>query len=214
MLLHQTVIGLEAREQLALAGERADYLVGCVGGGSNFGGLVLPFIPEKLNDPGLSIIGVEPTACPTMTKGRYAYDFGDTASLTPLIKMHTLGHGWIPPGIHAGGLRYHGCSPLISALVERDLIQPRAEPQNRVFEAAVLFARSEGIVPAPETSHAIATVAELARTEPGEKCIVFNLSGHGRLDLASYEKYLAGELVDFDHPDTAIEESLEALPVF
>ena len=165
VLLHQTVIGLEAREQLLLAGETPDYLVGCVGGGSNFGGLVLPFLPEKLNDPGLTIIGVEPTACPTMTRGRYAYDFGDTASLTPLIKMHTLGHGFIPPGIHAGGLRYHGCSPLVSALVEHDLVQPRAEPQSRVFEAAVLFARSEGIVAAPETAHAIATVADLARTE-------------------------------------------------
>ena len=169
VLLHQTVIGLEAREQLALAGEKPDYLVGCVGGGSNFGGLVLPFLPEKLNDPALTLIGVEPTACPTMTRGRYAYDFGDTASLTPLIKMHTLGHGFIPPAIHAGGLRYHGCSPLVSALIEHGLVQPRAEPQSRVFEAAILFARSEGIVAAPETAHAIATVADLARTEAADE---------------------------------------------
>ena len=212
VLLHQTVIGLEVREQLDLAGEKPDYLVGCVGGGSNFGGLVLPFLPEKLRDPNLTIIGVEPTACRTMTRGRYAYDFGDTAALTPLIKMHTLGHGFIPPGIHAGGLRYHGCSPLVSALVEHGLVQPRAEPQSLVFDAAVLFARSEGIVPAPETAHAIAAVADLARTQTGEKCIVFNLSGHGLLDLASYDKYLAGELVDFEHPAMAIEQSLGALP--
>jgi tryptophan synthase beta chain len=212
VLLHQTVIGLEAEAQLALAGERPDYLIGCVGGGSNFAGLVLPFIPRKLDDPALTIIGVEPSACPTMTRGRYAYDFGDTAALTPLIKMHTLGHGFIPPGIHAGGLRYHGCAPLLSALIARGLVEARAVPQTRVFEAAVRFARAEGIVPAPETAHAIAAVVDLARSSSQEKCIVFNLSGHGLLDLGAYEKYLDGELVDFDYAGEAIERSLEELP--
>jgi tryptophan synthase beta chain len=212
VLLHQTVTGLEAQQQLKLAGDRADYVLGCVGGGSNFGGLVLPFLPDRLKDPDLRIIGVEPTACPTLTKGQYAYDFGDTAALTPLIKMHTLGHGFIPPGIHAGGLRYHGCSPLVSALVDNGLVEARAVPQTQVFDAAVAFARAEGIVPAPETSHAIAAVVEIARSEPREKCIVFNLSGHGFLDLSSYEKYLNGELVDYEHPAHEIEEALLALP--
>jgi tryptophan synthase beta chain len=213
VLLHQTVIGLEAKKQLASAEDQPDYLVGCVGGGSNFGGLVLPFLPEKLRNPALCFVGVEPTACPTLTKGRYAYDFGDTASLTPLVLMHTLGHGFIPPGIHAGGLRYHGCSPLISALVEHGLVEPRAVPQSHVFEAAVRFARAEGIVPAPETAHAIAAVAQLAQTAAGEKCIVFNLSGHGLLDLAAYEKFLDGELIDYEHPAHEIARALQDLPV-
>jgi tryptophan synthase beta chain len=212
VLLHQTVIGQEAKAQLELAGDRADVLVGCVGGGSNFAGLALPFVPEKLGRSGLEIIAVEPTACPTMTRGLYAYDFGDTASLTPLIKMHTLGHGFIPPGIHAGGLRYHGCSPLVSAMIEHGLVEPRAVPQTRVFEAAILFARSEGIVPAPETAHAIACVADLARAEPGKRCLVFNLSGHGLLDLGAYEMYLDGELVDYEHPAHEIETALTDLP--
>jgi tryptophan synthase beta chain len=212
VLLHQTVIGLETMAQLRLAGERPDYLVGCIGGGSNFAGLVLPFLPDKFQDASLRIVGVEPAACPTMTRGRYAYDFGDTAALTPLIKMHTLGHGFIPPGIHAGGLRYHGCAPLVSALIDRGLVEARAVPQTRVFEAAIQFARAEGIVPAPETAHAIATVADLAQTEGREKCVVFNLSGHGLLDLAAYEKYLDGELVDYEYPAEAIERSLRELP--
>jgi tryptophan synthase beta chain len=174
---------------------------------------VLPFVPAKLSDhPDLRIIGVEPTACPTMTRGRYAYDFGDTARLTPLVKMHTLGHRFIPPGIHAGGLRYHGCAPLISALIDRGLVEARAVPQTRVFESAVLFARAEGIVPAPETAHAVAAVADLARAERGEKCILFNFSGHGFLDLSSYEKYLDGKLTDFDHPDAVLLAALEHLP--
>ncbi len=212
VLLHQTVIGLEAKAQLHALAEKPDYVLGCVGGGSNFGGLILPFVTDKLQDPKLAIVGVEPTACPTLTKGQYAYDFGDTAALTPLLKMHTLGHGFIPPGIHAGGLRYHGCSPLISALVEKGLIEARAVPQTQVFDAAVLFARAEGIVPAPETAHAIAAVADIARAETAEKCLVFNFSGHGFLDLSSYEKYLNGELFDYEHPDHAIEEALQALP--
>jgi tryptophan synthase beta chain len=212
VLLHQTVIGLEAQAQLKRAGEQADYVLGCVGGGSNFGGLVLPFVPDKLKHPALRIIGVEPTACPTLTKGRYAYDFGDTAALTPLLKMHTLGHGFIPPGIHAGGLRYHGCAPLVSALLDRGLVEARAVPQTRVFESALLFARAEGLVPAPETAHAIAAVADIARSERAEKCIVFNLSGHGLLDLGSYEKFLNGGLVDYELPKQEIEEALRDLP--
>jgi tryptophan synthase beta chain len=213
VLLHQTVIGQEAKAQLELAGDKADYLLGCVGGGSNFGGLVLPFVPDKVKNPDLQIVGVEPTACPTMTRGRYAYDFGDTASLTPLLKMHTLGHGFIPPGIHAGGLRYHGCSPLISALVANGLVEPRAVRQTRVFDAAVMFAQTEGLVPAPETAHAIAAVVDIAHQEKGEKCVVFNLSGHGMLDLAAYERYLNGELMDYEYPEDSIEEALRHLPL-
>lgn len=213
VLLHQTVIGLEAVEQLKQAGETPDFVLGCVGGGSNFGGLALPFVPDRIRGHGPRIIGVEPSACPTMTRGRYAYDFGDTAMLTPLIKMHTLGHGFIPPGIHAGGLRYHGCSPLVSALVDRGIVEAQAVPQTRVFEAAIQFARAEGIIPAPETAHAIASVADLARNEPGERCLVFNLSGHGFLDLASFEKYLDGELVDFEYSMDRIEAALGELPI-
>lgn len=212
VLLHQTVIGLEAQAQLRLAGETPDYILGCVGGGSNFGGLAFPFVPDKLKRPELQIVGVEPTACPTLTRGRYAYDFGDTAMLTPLVKMHTLGHGFIPPAIHAGGLRYHGCSPLVSAMVDAGLVEPRAVPQTRVFDAAVLFAQTEGLVPAPETAHAIAAVADVARRESREKCLVFNLSGHGMLDLSAYERYLNGELVDFEYPEDPIEEALRHLP--
>jgi tryptophan synthase beta chain len=212
VLLHQTVIGLETKEQLALAGEKPDILVACVGGGSNFGGLVLPFIPDKLKNPEMRIVAVEPTACPTLTKGVFDYDFGDTAKLTPLVKMYTLGHGFMPPGIHAGGLRYHGASPIVSALLKRNLIEARACAQTAVFEAAVTFARAEGIIPAPETSHAIRAAIDIARETKESKVIVFNLSGHGFLDLASYDKYLAGELTDYHLPAHAIENALKDLP--
>jgi tryptophan synthase beta chain len=212
VLLHQTVIGLEAKQQLESAGDQADYVIGCVGGGSNFGGLAFPFIPDKLKRKDLTIIGVEPSACPTLTKGVFAYDFGDTSMLTPLIKMHTLGHTFIPPGIHAGGLRYHGCSPLVSALLDQKLMEARAVPQTQAFEAAVLFAKAEGIVPAPESSHAVKVAIDIARSEKKPKTIVFNLSGHGFLDLASYDKYLAGDLKDFALPDEAIAEALLDLP--
>lgn len=213
VLMHQTVIGLEAVEQMKLTGDEPDYVIGCVGGGSNFGGLAFPFIPEKLKRPELSIIAVEPTACPTMTKGVYGYDFGDTSMLTPLIKMYTLGHSFIPPSIHAGGLRYHGCSPIVSALLNSKLIEARAVPQSDVFAAAVTFARAEGIVPAPESAHAIRTAIDVAMSARQPKTILFNLSGHGFLDLAAYDRYLSGEIQDFALPQHEIEKALGALPV-
>jgi len=212
VLLHQTVIGLEAKKQLALADEVPDYLIGCVGGGSNFGGLIHPFVKDKLKNDNLKIIAVEPFACPSLTKGKYEYDFGDTASLTPLIKMFTLGHNFIPAGIHAGGLRYHGCSPLVSALHDKKIIEARAYNQIDVFKAAVLFAKTEGLVPAPETAHAIKAVIEIAKSEKKEKCIVFNFSGHGFLDLASYDKFFNGELKNYSHPLKEIRAALKSLP--
>jgi tryptophan synthase beta chain len=211
VLLHQTVIGLETKKQLALAGEKPDYLVGCVGGGSNFGGLILPFITDKLKNKKLKIIAVEPSACPSLTKGLYAYDYGDTATLTPLLKMFTLGHKFIPPGIHAGGLRYHGCSPLLSALHAQKIVDAVSYPQLEVFQDALTFAQTEGIVPAPETSHAIKAALDIARKESG-KCIVFNFSGHGLLDLSAYDKFLSGELQNYAYPQQKIEKALSGLP--
>jgi tryptophan synthase beta chain len=212
VLLHQTVIGLETKKQLKLAGEKPDYLIGCVGGGSNFGGLILPFVKDKLKRPGLKIIAVEPTACPSLTKGLYLYDFGDTAMLTPLLKMFTLGHKFVPPGIHAGGLRYHGCSPLISGLHAKKLIEARAYHQTEIFKAAVTFAQCEGIIPAPETAHAIKAAIDVAQKETKSRCIVFNLSGHGFLDLSAYDKFLAGELMDYAYPIKEIKKALSDLP--
>lgn len=213
VLLHQTVIGLEAREQLKLAGEYPDFVIGCVGGGSNFGGLAFPFVTDKLGrHPGLRIIAVEPSACPTLTKGLYEYDFGDTASLTPLLKMFTLGHKFMPPSIHAGGLRYHGCSPLVSMLCHRKIAEARSYPQLDVFKAAMVFARTEGIVPAPETAHAVKAAIDAASSAPKGACILFNFSGHGFLDLASYDKFLGGELKNFSHPAAEIRRSLKDLP--
>jgi tryptophan synthase beta chain len=215
VLLHQTIVGLETKKQLALAGEDPDILIGCVGGGSNFAGFMFPFAPDKLKGKDLRFIGVEPTACPTLTKGAYAYDFGDTAGFTPLIMMHTLGHSFVPPGIHAGGLRYHGDAPLLSLLVYEKLIEARAYAQNPVFDAARLFAQTEGFVPAPETAHAIkAAVDEAVRCrETGEeKCIVFNYSGHGHFDLAAYDAYLEGKLPDLEYPEEVLRQSLEELP--
>jgi len=212
VLLHQTVIGLETKKQLQIAKEKPDYLIGCVGGGSNFGGFSLPFVKDKLKNRNLKIIAVEPTACPSLTKGIYNYDFGDTASLTPLIKMFTLGHNFIPAGIHAGGLRYHGCSPLISALHKHNIIEAVAYQQLEVFAAAVLFAKTEGIVPAPETSHAIKAVVDIAKREKKAKCIVFNFSGHGFLDLSSYDKFLDGELKNYALPSSEIKKALKDLP--
>jgi tryptophan synthase beta chain len=212
VLLHQTVIGLEAKKQLKLIGEKPDYLIGCVGGGSNFAGLVFPFIKDKLKNDKLKIIAVEPCACPSLTRGVYKYDFGDTASLTPLIKMFTLGHKFIPPGIHAGGLRYHGCSPLVSAIVDSKLASAVAYHQTQVFKAAVTFARTEGIIPAPETSHAIKAAIDTATRDNKEKCIVFNFSGHGFLDLSAYDKFLSGEIKDYHLPAGDIKKSLVGLP--
>ncbi|MCW5849043.1 MAG: TrpB-like pyridoxal phosphate-dependent enzyme [Anaerolineae bacterium] len=216
VLLHQTVIGQEVLKQLEMADADPDMLVGCVGGGSNFGGFALPFIPDQLKGKRRQIIAVEPTAAPSLTRGKYAYDYGDTAKMAPMVKMHTLGHDFVPAPIHAGGLRYHGMAPIISALYENGLIEARAVGQRAIFEAAVHFARAEGILPAPEPSHAIRVVMEeaLRCKEAGEsKTIVFNLCGHGHFDLSAYERYLTGQLSDYDYPSEAVESSLLRLPV-
>jgi len=215
VLLHQTVIGLEALEQLKVANAFPDVVVGCCGGGSNFSGLAFPFIPAKAAGKDIRLIAVEPTACPTMTKGVYAYDFGDKSGMTPLIKMDTLGHDFIPPGIHAGGLRYHGMAPLVSLLHRQGVVEAVSYPQLQCFEAAIAFARAEGTIIAPETSHAVACVIDEARKaqeEGKEKTILFNLSGHGHFDMAAYEKYFAGELEDYHYPDEKIREALAHLP--
>jgi tryptophan synthase beta chain len=217
VLLHQTVIGQEALQQMEMAGEYPDIVVGCVGGGSNFGGIAFPFIREKLrNGRNTRILAVEPASCPTLTKGRYTYDFGDTAGTTPLMKMYTLGHSFVPAGIHAGGLRYHGDSPIVSALAAEGLVEARAYAQNPTFEAGVLFARTEGIVPAPEVAHAIKATIDLAleAKESGEeKVILFNLCGHGHFDLGAYEQYLAGNLVDVEHSEEEIDQAVAQIPV-
>ena len=216
VLLHQTVIGQEAIEQMELAGEHPDVVVGCVGGGSNFGGMAFPFIRENLvNERETRIVAVEPSSCPTLTKGRYVYDFGDTAGTTPMMKMYTLGHTFVPSGIHAGGLRYHGDSPIVSALVHEGLVEARAYAQNPTFEAGVTFARTEGIVPAPEVTHAIKATIDLAleAKEAGEEqTILFNLCGHGHFDFSAYEQYFAGELVNLEHSDEEIEAAIAGIP--
>src|SRR5215217_1985071 len=216
VLLHQTIIGQEALQQMELAGEYPDIVVGCVGGGSNFGGIAFPFLRENLkNGRNTRIMAVEPASCPTLTKGHFTYDFGDTAGTTPMMKMYTLGHSFVPPGIHAGGLRYHGDSPVVSALVAEGLVEARAYAQNPTFEAGVLFARAEGTVPAPEVTHAIKATVDLAleAKEAGEeKKILFNLCGHGHFDLAAYEQYLAGNLVDLEYPKAAIEKAVARIP--
>ncbi len=217
VLLHQTIVGLETKLQMEKVGDYPDLLIGCVGGGSNFSGFAFPFVRDKLTGekPDLRVIAVEPTACPTLTKGPYRYDFGDTAELTPLLKMFTLGHSFVPPGIHAGGLRYHGDAPLLCLLVDQKVIEARAYPQNAAFESALLFARTEGIVPAPETAHAIKAVvdeAQRCKEEGKEEAIVFNFSGHGHFDLAAYDAYLGGKLQDFAYPQEEIEKALSTLP--
>ncbi|MCK9595025.1 MAG: TrpB-like pyridoxal phosphate-dependent enzyme [Candidatus Omnitrophica bacterium] len=212
VLLHQTVIGLETKMQLKLAGEKPDYLLACVGGGSNFGGFAFPFVKDRLKNGDLRIIAVEPTACPSLTKGLYAYDFGDIAGLTPLLKMCTLGYKFIPAGIHAGGLRYHGMSPMVSALYAKKIIEAVAVEQLGIFQAARLFAETEGTIPAPETAHAIKAAIDVAKREKKSKCIVFNFSGHGFLDLASYDKFMSGELTNYAHPVSEIKKALSALP--
>jgi tryptophan synthase beta chain len=216
VLLHQTVIGEEALLQLEKAGDTPDLIVGCTGGGSNFAGLSFPFIREKLAGRiSPEVRAVEPAACPSLTKGVYAYDFGDTAGMTPLMKMHTLGHDFIPDPIHAGGLRYHGMSPLISHMYETGLMTAEARPQTECFAAGVLFARTEGIVPAPEPTHALAVAVDEARrcAETGaEKVILTALCGHGHLDLPAYANYLGGGMVDYDYPADKVAESLAHLP--
>lgn len=216
VLLHQTVIGQEVMKQMELAGEYPDILIGCVGGGSNFGGFTLPFVREKLvNGRPTRIIAVEPTAAPSLTKGKYVYDFGDTGKMTPLIKMYTLGSSFIPAPIHAGGLRYHGMAPIVCYLYDLGVIEAVAVPQNPVFEAAVTFARCEGIVPAPEPSHAIRVAIDeaLKCKETGEKkVIVFHVCGHGHFDMAAYDAYLAGKLPDYEYPAEEVEKALADLP--
>ena len=218
VMLHQTVIGQEAQRQMELAGEAPDVVIGCVGGGSNFAGLAYPFVREKLAGarPDLRVLAVEPESCPTLTRGAYAYDFGDSVGLTPLVKMYTLGHDFVPPGIHAGGLRYHGDSPSLSQLVHEGVIEARAYHQLPCFEAAVQFARAEGIIPAPETAHAVRAAIDVAleAREAGERRVVlFNLSGHGHFDMGAYEAYFAGQLQDYAYPQEKIDAALAGLPV-
>ena len=215
VLLHQTIIGLEAKKQFEKAGDYPDMIFAPCGGGSNFGGVAFPFFADKAAGKNIRLVAVEPTSCPSLTKGAYAYDFGDTAGFTPLMKMYTLGHDFMPPGIHAGGLRYHGDSPLVSQLYHEGLIEAVAVPQLATFEAGVQFARAEGIIPAPESNHAVrACIDEALRCkESGEtKTLFFNLSGHGHFDMASYDRYFSGQLEDFSYPEEAIRESLAHLP--
>ncbi|MBB5348925.1 TrpB-like pyridoxal phosphate-dependent enzyme [Desulfoprunum benzoelyticum] len=212
-ILHQSIIGLEAKKQMELAGDYPDIIIGCCGGGSNFAGIATPYIPDYLEGKKIRFIGVEPASCPSLTMGKLAYDFGDVAKTTPLLYMYTLGHDFIPPGIHAGGLRYHGMSPIVSALVRENIIEPMSVHQLECFEAGVLFARTEGIIPAPETCHAIrAAIIEATRDLNEPKTILFNFSGHGLIDMASYDKFYAGELQNFDYPEEALARSLANLP--
>jgi len=212
---HQTVIGLEAKEQMKLAGDYPDVVIGCHGGGSNFAGISFPFVADKAAGKQVRIVAVEPISCPTLTKGVYAFDYGDTARMAPIAKMYTLGHDFMPPGIHAGGLRYHGASPLVSQLLNAGIIEARAVPQLASFEAAVQFARTELIIPAPESSHAIRGAIDealRAKEEGKERTILFNLSGHGHVDMAAYDAYFAGQLEDFEYPAEKVKESLAHLP--
>lgn len=218
VLLHQTVIGLETQRQLEMAGVEPDVLVGCIGGGSNFAGFAFPFLPPKLKDKNhkLRIVAVEPAAAPSLTRGVYAYDFGDTSMMTPLVKMYTLGHSFIPAPIHAGGLRYHGMASEICELYRHGYIEARAVNQLATFEAGVLFARNEGILPAPEAAHAVRGAIDEAikcREEGVSRTIVFNLCGHGHFDLSAYERYLSGKMTDYELPEEEIRKAQESLPV-
>ncbi|OGU18369.1 MAG: TrpB-like pyridoxal-phosphate dependent enzyme [Geobacteraceae bacterium GWC2_53_11] len=213
--LHQTIIGQEAQAQLKIAGDYPDVVIACCGGGSNFAGLAFPFIADRANGKNVRCVAVEPASCPTLTKGVYAFDYGDTAKMAPISKMYTLGHDFMPPGIHAGGLRYHGESPLVSQLYEAGQIEAKSYKQNSCFEGALLFARSEGIIPAPESSHAVRAAideAVLAKEEGKERTILFGLSGHGQLDMGAYDSYLSGNLEDYEYPDAMVKAALERLP--
>jgi tryptophan synthase beta chain len=216
VMLHQSVVGLEAMEQMTMAGDEPDVLVGCTGGGSNFAGLVFPFLGRMLRGGrSMRVVAAEPVACPTLTRGAYAYDFGDTEHLTPLLKMRTLGSAFMPPGIHAGGLRYHGMSPLVSHLQEIGLLEARAYPQTACFAAGVQFARCEGIIPAPEANHAVRAVmdeAEACRRDGVSRVILFNLCGHGHFDMQAYADFFAGKLTDETWADEALASSLAELP--
>ncbi len=213
--LHQTVIGQEAREQLKIAGDYPDVVIACCGGGSNFAGLAFPFIADRACGKDVRCLAVEPASCPTLTKGVYAFDYGDTAKMAPIAMMYTLGHDFMPPGIHAGGLRYHGQSPLISQLYHAGQIEAKSYKQNACFEGALLFSRCEGIVPAPESSHAVRAAideAVLAKEEGKERTILFGLSGHGQLDMGAYDAYLSGTLEDCEYSSDLVKQSLERLP--
>ncbi len=216
VLMHQSVIGEEALKQMDMADEYPDVVIGCIGGGSNFGGIAYPFLRENLkNGRKTRLLAVEPTAAPSLTKGIYTFDYGDTAKMAPVVKMHTLGHGFVPPSIHAGGLRYHGMAPSISAFYDAGLIQAVAVKQKPTFEAAIQFARAEGIVPAPESAHAIRAAIDeaLDAKKKGEKrVILFNLSGHGNFDMGAYESYLGGKLEDYEYPAEAVHAAMEDLP--
>ena len=215
VLLFQTVIGLEAKQQLAKAGEKkVDKVIGCVGGGSNFAGIAFPFLLDKMNGADMEIIPVEPSSCPTMTRAPFGYDHGDLAEMTPLLAMHSLGHKFVPPPIHAGGLRYHGVAPQVSHAINLGLLSPRAVDQLEVYDAGVAFARSEGIIPAPESCHAIAAAiqeAEKAKEEGVERVILFNLSGHGLMDLNGYDRYFRGELMNYPLPEEEMARSIASL---
>ncbi len=214
VLLHQTVVGQEAQKQMELAGDYPDVVIGCCGGGSNFAGLTFPFLRDKIAGRDLDVIGCEPTACPTLTKGHFHYDFGDTVGMTPLMPMHTLGHTFVPAGIHAGGLRYHGMAPLVSQLLKDDLMRAEAFHQVECFDAAVLFARSEGIVPAPESSHAIRGAineALKAKEEGKEKTILFLLSGHGNFDMSAYDAYFSKKLEEYELPQEELDKAWSAI---
>ncbi|MHC4060040.1 MAG: TrpB-like pyridoxal phosphate-dependent enzyme, partial [Planctomycetota bacterium] len=219
VLLHQTIIGLEAKKQLELAGEKLpDVVIGCAGGGSNFAGLAFPFVADKINGADITIMPVEPEACPTMTRAPFSYDFGDTACTTPLLAMYTLGHAFIPPPIHAGGLRYHGMAPLVCQAIVEGLLEPKSYHQLKCYESALLWAQTEGGICAPETSHAVVAAideAVRAKEEGKEKVILFNYSGHGLMDLTGYDAYLSGKLTDYELPDEDLKkytEPLQSLP--
>src|SRR3990172_4421897 len=216
VLMHQTVVGLEAIRQFEMAGEYPDIVIGCVGGGSNFSGFAFPFLHQNFSAGRTTrVVAVEPTACPSLTQGRYTFDYGDTAGMAPIVKMHTLGHTFIPPGIHAGGLRYHGMAPHVCALYDHGDIEAIAVPQVATFEAAVQFARAEGILPAPESAHAIRVAIDealKAKAEGKKRVIAFNLSGHGLFDLGAYDAYMKGELKDYEYPQELVAEAMTHLP--
>ena len=214
VLLHQTIIGLEAQKQLEKIGDYPDIVMGCAGGGSNFAGLCLPFARDKIHGKKVTIVAAEPTSCPTMTRGPFAYDFGDTAMTTPLLPMHTLGHGFVPAPIHAGGLRYHGMAPVLSHLLKEEILEARALDQIETFTAGINWARTEGFIPAPETNHAIAAVvqeAQKAKEEGKEKTILFNWSGHGLVDLAAYDAFLSGKLKKYELPEEELQKALKSI---
>jgi tryptophan synthase beta chain len=216
VLMHQTVIGIESLQQMELAGEYPDIVIACAGGGSNFAGFSYPFLHQNFTaGKKTRVIAVEPASCPTLTKGRYTFDYGDTAAMAPIVKMHTLGHTFVPPGIHAGGLRYHGMAPSVSALVEHGDVEARAVQQLATFEAAVQFSKAEGILPAPESAHAVRVAIDeaLRAKESGEKKVIaFNLSGHGHFDMSAYEQFHQGKLQDHEYPTTMVEEAMAHLP--